>query len=88
MVSLSEEGRKKVTSEQQSYHVDEECTYPSAAMLFKVLMNHTPVDNRTTTTMYCNNLAALKVHMGVVNRDIEVFNRYIMDNWAALKKRG
>ena len=76
MMSLSEEG-----------HVDEECTYPSAAILFKFLMNCTLVDNRTTT-IYCNNLAALEVHIGVVNSDIEVFNRYVMDNRAALKNRG
>ena len=88
MMSLSEEGRKKITSEPQSYHVDAECTYPSAAMLFKVLMNPALVDNRTTTTMYRNNLAALEIHIGVVNSDIELFNRYVMDNRAALKNRG
>ena len=87
MMSLSEEGRKKITSEPQSYHVGKECTYPSAAMLFKVLMNRALVDNRTTTTMYRNNLAALEIHIGVVNSDI-VFNRYVMDNRAALKNRG
>ena len=38
--------------------------------------------------MYCNNLATLEVHIGVVNRDIELFNRYVMDNRVALKNRG
>ena len=38
--------------------------------------------------MYRNNLAALEAHIGVVNSDIEVFNRYVMDNWAVLKNRG
>ena len=51
MMSLSEKGRKKITSEPQSNHIDEECTYLSAAMLFKVLINHAFVNNRTATTM-------------------------------------
>ena len=71
--------REKENYKSQSYHVDQECTYPSAAMLFKVLMNRALVDNRTTTT--------LEIHIGVVNSNIEVFNRNIMDNWAALKNR-
>ena len=50
-------------------------------MLFKVLMNRALVNNRTTTTMYRNNLAALEIHIGVVNSNIELFNRYVMDNW-------
>ena len=88
MMSLLEEGRKKITSEPQSYHVDKECTYPSAAMLFKVLMNCTLVNNRTTTKMYHNNLSILEVHIGVVNSNIELSNRYIMDSEAALKTEG
>ena len=78
----------KITSELQSYHVNKDCTHQSAAMLFKVLMNCTLVNNKTTTMMYCNNLATLEVHIGVVNRDIELFNRYVMDNRVALKNRG
>ena len=49
-------------------------------MLFQVLINHDLVNNRTTTTMYGNNLAALIVHIGVVNSNIELFNRYMVDN--------
>ena len=87
MMSLSEEGRKKITSEPQSYHVDKECTYSSAAMLFKVLINCTLVNNRTTTMMYHKNLAPLDNNIGVVNSDIEMFNRYIMDIKSGFKNR-
>ena len=76
-----------MTSEPQSHHVDKECTSPSAAMLFKVLMNHAPVDNRTMTIMY-HNLAALEVYIGVLNSNIEFFNRYVMDNRVTLKNWG
>ena len=41
-----------------------------------------------TTTMYNNNLATLEAHTGLVNSNIELFNRYIMDNRVALKNRG
>ena len=58
--------------------------YPSAAMLFEVFMNSALVSNRTTTKMYRNNLAALEVHIGVANSNIDVFDRYVMDNRAAL----
>ena len=57
-------------------------------MLFKVLMNCAHVNNRTMTTIYHNNLTAVEVHIGVVSSNINMFNRYIMDNQAALKNRG
>ena len=38
--------------------------------------------------MYHNNLATLEVHIRVVNSNIELFNRYMMDNRVALKDRG
>ena len=57
--------------------MDQEGHYPSGAMLFKFLMNKTLVDNRTTTTLYCNNLISLKIHMGVVNSNTEHFNQLV-----------
>ena len=45
MKSWSENGQKKTMSEQQSYHVDDKCLFPSGAMLFKVLMNKAWVNN-------------------------------------------
>ena len=83
MMSLLEKGRKKITSETKSCHVDEECIYSSAAMLFKILMKQALKDNRITTRIYCNNVAALEIHIGVVNSHTEVFNRYVMDNQVA-----
>ena len=38
--------------------------------------------------MYFNNLTALEVHLGVMNSNIELFNRHVMDNMMALKNRG
>ena len=35
-----------------------------------------------------NNFSALEVHIGVVNGNIELLNRYVMDNRAILKNRG
>ena len=57
-------------------------------MLFKVLMNCALDNNRTLTTMCCNNLATLEVHIGVMNSNIKVFKWYVMNNRAALKNRG
>ena len=57
-------------------------------MLFKVLINCALDNNRTLTTMYFNNLTALEVHLGVMNSNIELFNRHVMDNLMALKNRG
>ena len=85
---LTKDGRKKITSEPQSYHVHQECHDPSGAMLFKLFMNKALVDNRTTTTLYCNNLISIEVHMGVVNSNIEHFNQFVQDNGQALKNRG
>ena len=45
LIILTKEGRKQITSEPQSYHVDQECHYPSGAMLFKFTMNKALVDN-------------------------------------------
>ena len=78
---------EKITCEPPSYHVDEECIFLSAAMFFKVLMNCTPVDNSHKTTIYCNNFAALEVHIWIVNSDIALHKRYMMDNRATLKKQ-
>ena len=74
--TLSKDGRKKITSELWSYYVDQECHYLSGAMLFKFLMKKAVVDNRNTTTLYHNNLMLLKVHMGVVNINIEPINLF------------
>ena len=78
-MSLSENGQK-ITSEPQTYHVDEDCLFSSCAMLFKVSMNEALFDNRTTTTMYKANLASLDVHIGILNSDIEVINQYVLDS--------
>ena len=75
--TLTKNGRKKITSEPQSYHVDQERHYASGAMHFKFLMNKAPVDNRTTTTLYRYNLMSLKVHIGVVISNIEQFNQFV-----------
>ena len=54
-------------------------------MLLKFLINKALVDNRTTTTLYHDNLISLVVHMGVVNSNIELFNQFVWDNRQALK---
>ena len=36
--TLTQEGRKKITSETQCIHVDQECHYPLGVMLFKFSM--------------------------------------------------
>ena len=75
--TLTKGARKKITNEPQSYHVDQECHYPTGAMLFKFLMNKALVDNSTTPKLCHKNLMSLEVHTGVVNSNIEQFNQFV-----------
>ena len=65
--SLSKEGHLKIISKSNKYHI---AGVPCTALLWKLLMQKSVIENRATTTQYRTNLSSLDVYMATVNLDI------------------
>jgi hypothetical protein len=89
MNSLTEEGRLKILTEQDKYHIGAaNDRTPSGPLLFKLLMQKAIIDTRATSSLLRENLSSLDTYMATIKSNIEEFNEYVKQNYEGLLARG
>jgi hypothetical protein len=83
--SLTQEAQVAVTLRAQDYIVENK---ESGACLLKVLINLATINTQATTQFLCSRLIKLDENMVSCNSNIELFNKYVLDQINSLHARG
>ena len=85
LASLTEACFYKISNEESKYMVKK---VPSAALLYKLLMQKAIIDTRATRYKLRTSLNNLSTYMGTVNSNIELFNHHVKNAGEGLSARG
>jgi len=85
LASLTEACFYKISNEESKYMMNK---VPSAALLYKLLMQKAIIDTRATTYKFRTSLNNLSTYMGTVNSNIELFNHHVKNAEEGLSARG
>ena len=85
LASLTEVCFYKISNEESKYMVNK---VPSAALLYKLLMQKAIIDTGATTYKFRTSLNNLSTYMGTVNSNIELFNHHVKNAEEGLSARG
>lgn len=75
----------QISNKENKYTINKE---PSAALLYKLLMQMAIIDKRTKTYKFRTSLNNLSTYIGTINLDIELFNHHVKHATKGLSSRG